>query len=484
MNKQNKNNLILLTGASGYVGGRLLRLLEEENYSIRCMARKPQYLQANVSSSTEVVQGDVLEPETLNEALKNVHTAFYLIHSMGAKNFEENDRKAAQNFVNAAKKNNVNRIIYLGGLGNEKEELSAHLRSRHEVGRIFLDSGIPTIEFRASIVIGAGSLSFEMIRSLVRRLPVMITPRWVDVTAQPIYIDDLLEYLKQAIDISLEKNEIIEIGGNDQVSYGDLMNEYARQRGLKRFMIRVPVLTPRLSSLWLGLVTPVYARVGRKLVDSIKHTTVVTSPRADELFSIKPRGYKQSMRDALIEDNELFFNRWSDTPSSGDSFHKWGGVQFGKRLIDSRTATVNLPPERAFKPIQEIGGQTGWYYGEFLWKLRAWLDLFVGGIGMRRGRKDPKKINTGDPIDFWRVEEFIPNHKLLLLAEMKVPGRAWLEFVVVPKDDGSEIHQTAIFDPKGLFGYLYWYSLFPLHNFVFQGMLNGIIRAAEEGKDG
>ena len=292
--------LILLTGATGYVGGRLLKVLETRGYRVRCLARRPEFLRASVSPSVEVTGGDVSNKQSLKQAMQGVHTAYYFVHSMGASaGFEELDRRAARNFGEAARDADVKRIIYLGGLGESDEDLSPHLRSRHEVGDILRQSGIEVIEFRASIIIGSGSLSFEMIRSLVERLPIMITPRWVSVLAQPLAIGDLLEYLVSALNMPVDGNQIFEIGGPDQVSYGDLMREYARQRGLHRIMISVPVLTPRLSSLWLGLITPLYARVGRALVDSMRHPTIVRDKRSLRAFDIFPKGVREAIRSAL-----------------------------------------------------------------------------------------------------------------------------------------------------------------------------------------
>jgi uncharacterized protein YbjT (DUF2867 family) len=394
--------------------------------------------------------------------------------------FEEEDRRAAQNFADAARAAGIRRIVYLGGLGCQEQALSAHLRSRHEVADILRSSGIPTIEFRASIVIGSGSLSFEMIRALVQRLPVMICPRWVDVKAQPIAVEDVIAYLLAALDLPSEQASIFEIGGADQVSYGDIMQEYARQCGLRRWMIPVPVLTPRLSSLWLGLVTPVYARIGRKLVDSMRNPTLVHDPAALATFSINPRGLKEAIRRALQnEDQEFGLTRWSDALSSSGKEPSWGGVLFGTRLVDSRTAQVPVSPDLAFAPIQRIGGSTGWYFANFLWRWRGFLDLLVGGVGLRRGRRDPHTLAIGDVVDFWRVESFEADRRLGLAAEMKVPGRAWLQFEVEPNGHGSLIRQTAIFDPAGLAGLLYWYSLYPVHRWIFRGMLRQIAAITE-----
>ena len=471
---------ILVTGGTGYVGGRLIPLLEQRGQKIRCVARRPEFLQSRVGSETEVVAGDVLQSETLLTAFEGVVTAFYLVHSMGTgKDFEDEDRLAARNFAEAAKRSGVRRIIYLGGLGDEQQQLSKHLRSRQEVGSILRESGAQVIEFRASIVIGSGSLSFELIRTLVQKLPVMICPKWVSTPAQPIAIEDLLSYLLAAIDLPDGPSDIFEIGGPDQVSYGDIMQEYARQRGLKRWMISVPFLSPRLSSLWLGLVTPVYARIGRKLVDSLRNPTVVTNSHARDVFSIQPRGVSDAIARALVnEDHELTATRWSDAISSSGHPKRWGGIRFGTRLVDSREVEVNAPVEVAFAPIQRIGGQTGWYYGNWLWRLRGWLDLLVGGVGLRRGRRDAVDLHVGDPVDCWRVESLEPNRRLRLFAEMKLPGRAWLEFEVEQTENGSRIRQTAVFDPVGLTGLAYWYAIYPLHEVVFGGMLNGIANAA------
>ncbi len=473
------NNLVLLTGASGYVGGRLLKVLEENNISLRCLARKPEYLKSGVAETTEVSKGDVLEKESLVKPLEGVHTAYYLIHSMGSKkDFRDLDRQGAHNFGQAAEECGVERIIYLGGLGDSDKELSSHLHSRHEVGKILREYTPHVIEFRASVVIGSGSLSFELIRALTERLPIMVTPRWVSVKAQPIAISDLLQYLVSALDLNTAEHHIFEIGGTDQVSYGDLMWTYADLRGLKRFKIPLPVLTPKLSSLWLGLVTPVYARVGRKLIDSLRHETIVQDKTAYNYFDIQPMGVREAIRKALEqEEKELAETRWSDAVSSSGVDQNWGGVRFGNRLVDIRTEQVNVSRETAFQPIQKIGGKSGWYYANWLWRLRGFLDLLVGGIGVRRGRSHPEEIQVGDTIDWWRVEEFEPNHRLRLLAEMKTPGRAWLEFEVEGDEHSATIKQMAIFDPIGLPGTLYWYLIYPLHSLVFQGMIRGIATA-------
>ncbi|MFN2316246.1 MAG: SDR family oxidoreductase [Gemmatimonadales bacterium] len=476
---------VLLTGATGYVGGRLLPLLEQAGHQVRCLARRPEALAGRVEPATEIVTGDVLDRASLDAAMRDVDVAYYLVHSMGATgSFEEADRTAAENFGNAARAAGVGRIIYLGGLGREEESLSAHLRSRQEVGEILRQSGISVLEFRASIVIGSGSLSFEMIRSLVERLPIIVAPRWVKVPAQPIAIDDLLAYLLAALRLPNGACRIYEIGGADRVSYAEIMQEYARQRGFRRRMIAVPVLTPYLSSLWLGLVTPLYARIGRKLIESIVHSTTVEDDAALKVFPIRPMGIRAAVQRALAyEDREFAATRWSDALSAAGEPRSWGGVQFGSRLVDSRTRTVAVAPRQAFRPIQRIGGSTGYYAFNWLWRARGFLDLLVGGVGIRRGRPSPEDLRVGDALDFWRVEAFEPGRLLRLAAEMRLPGRAWLEFEVTPLEDGSgsTIRQTASFDPVGLAGRLYWYSVYPLHGLVFSGMLRGIAQAAVRG---
>lgn len=475
--------LILVTGATGYVGGRLLPLLVEDGWRVRCLARQPERLLPRVPAGVEVVPGDVFDAASLALAMQGVAAAYYLVHSMGATgNFEEQDRLAADNFAIAAQAAGVQRIVYLGGLGEDEAELSAHLRSRHEVGERLRAHGVPVIELRASIIIGSGSLSFEMIRALVERLPVMVTPRWVQVTAQPIAISDVLDYLRAALTVETGNRSLtIEIGGPDQVSYGELMHEYARQRGLRRWMIPVPLLTPHLSSLWLGLVTPLYARVGRKLVDSLRHPTVVRDDSATRLFSIRPIGVREAIASALRnEDSSFAQTRWSDALSAAGASRQWGGARFGNRLVDSRSMPVAAAPSAVFAAVERIGGATGWYYANWLWTLRGWLDLLLGGVGMRRGRRDPQHVLVGDALDCWRVERIEPGKRLLLAAEMKLPGRAWLEFEVQPVDGGSRLRQTATFDPLGLGGLAYWYGVWPLHQLVFTGMLRGLAHAAEK----
>jgi uncharacterized protein YbjT (DUF2867 family) len=468
---------LLVTGVTGYVGGRLLPALLERGEHVRCLARRPEAVAPR--PGLEVVAGDALDAAAVARALDGIEIAYYLIHAMGgADSFQERDRQVATIFAEAAREAGIRRIVYLGGLGSGPG-LSAHLASRQEVGRLLASTGVETVEFRASIVIGSGSLSFELVRSLTERLPAMVTPRWVRTRTQPIAVEDLIAYLVAALDLEPGAGGVFEIGGADVATYGELMHEYARQRGLRRLLVPVPVLTPRLSSLWLALVTPVYARVGRKLVESLPHETVVRDRRALEVFPIRPRGYREAIARALLNEDRAFAEtRWSDALSAGERRARTRPEHTRARLVDSRTTEVPVPPAQAFAPIRRIGGATGWYHGNALWQLRGLLDLFVGGVGVRRGRRDPETPIVGSTLDFWRVEAYEPDRLLRLRAEMRVPGRAWLQFEVDGDETGSTITQTAIFDPSGLAGLLYWYTLLPIHGLVFHGMLAGIAREA------
>jgi len=438
------------------------------------MVRRPEVLSGRVAEETEVVYGDVLEPDSVRGALAGVTAAYYLVHSMGGSGlFVDADRRGAENFAAAARASGVSRIIYLGGLGADRD-VSTHLESRHEVGRILRESGVPTIEFRASIIIGSGSVSFEIVRSLVDRSPVLLVPRWVVSHAQPLAIEDALAYLVAALDLELEDSRVFEIGGADRVAYADLMREYARQAGLRRAMIRVPLATPRISSLWLSVVTPVYASIGRELIESLRHDTLVDDGSARNIFPIRPRGFRHAIQRALVnEDRDFAETRWSDALGANPGRH-WGGVTFGQRAVASRKITVAASPAQTFAPIQRIGGNTGWYYANGFWRLRGLLDQLVGGVGLRRGRRDPVRLAVGDTLDFWRVEAIEQDRLLRLRAEMNTPGRIWLQFELDTGPAGTTLHQTAIFDPQGLAGRAYWYALYPIHYLIFNGMLQRI----------
>jgi uncharacterized protein YbjT (DUF2867 family) len=447
---------ILLTGASGYIGSRLLRLLEGDGCAVRCLARHPEHVSPTLAG-TEVVPGDCLDAASLDRPMRGIGQAFYLVHAMGdGPDFAERDRESASNFARAAARAGVRRIIYLGGLGADQSSLSAHLKSRLDTGAALRHAGVPVIEFRASIIVGAGSLSYEMIRALVERLPAMVCPRWIDTPTQPIAIDDVLAYLRAALELPDGGDRVFEIGGPEVVSYGEMMREYARLRGLRRWLLPVPVLTPRLSGLWLTLVTPAQARVGRALVEGLRNPTMVRSSDAHETFAIGPMGLREAFVRAIDQGSPAQIK------------------------TDSRVAAVDVPPGKAFAPIRRIGGAAGWYFGDPLWQLRGLVDVVFGGAGMRRARRDPDECAVGDTIDGWRVEAYEPDRLLRLSAGMKLPGRGWLEFRVDPLDDGrrSLIRQTATFDPKGIGGRLYWYAVLPLHEIVFRGLLRRLAQRA------
>jgi uncharacterized protein YbjT (DUF2867 family) len=477
-----KEKRILVAGASGYIGGRLMEKLLSAGHRVRGMSRNVEGLQAKWGDRIEAVEANVLDASSLETAFADVDVAYYLIHSMeSGKDFAELERQSAWNFARAAEEASVTRILYLGGLADESEGLSPHMSSRIETGRILRESKVPTLEFRASIVLGAGSLSFEMIRALEQRLPIMITPKWVRVKAQPIAVEDLLAYLIGGLELPDDQVGVYEIGGADVVSYKEIMQAYAEERGLKRIYLPVPVLSPKISSLWLGLVTPLLARVGRKLIESVTHPSVVKHPKALDVFEVKPKGVKAAMEEALAEEEAGYaITRWSDALSAGNTHRTWAGVRFGSRLLDTREVTSDARPEDVFDSVMRIGGETGWYYATFLWKIRGYIDEWVGGVGMRRGRRHPDELIPGDVLDCWRVERVDPGQLLRLRAEMKLPGRAWLEFEVTPEEGGGcTLRQTASFDPKGLSGLSYWYGIYGLHELVFRGMAKGVVAAAE-----
>jgi len=470
----------LLTGATGYIGGRLLRRFERNGPAVRCLCRNPESLGWRVAPGTELVRGDLLDPASLGAAFSGVDTAFYLVHSMNSgEEFEAEERAAASNFAQAARSAGVRRIVYLGGLGHGAG-LSPHMRSRSETGNILRFSGVPVIELQASIVIGSGSASFEMMRALVERLPVMITPRWVNTAAQPIAIEDVIDYLVAAARLPVQGHRTFEIGGADVTSYVGLMREYARQRNSRRWIVRVPFLSLSLSSRWLTLITPVYAAIGRRLIESVRNPSFVANPEALEAFDIRPMGIARAIERAFRnEDHELAETRWSDAQA------QWAaGAQSAPGrdlLINEQTIRVPVGRLQAFAPIRRIGGRTGWYFGNLLWRIRGLMDLMIGGVGMRRGRPDPEIPFPGSTLDFWRVERYEPENRLRLFAEMKLPGRAWLEFRAEAHGSSTVIRQIAQFEPRGLAGLLYWYLLSPIHALMFRGMLRRIAAAVQPG---
>lgn len=480
------NNLVLVTGATGYVGGRLVPRLLENGYRVRVLVRDPRRLQGRPwLEAVEVVQGDVLDPETLPAALQDVQTAYYLIHSMeGKADFVERDRNGGRHFGLAAKAANVERIIYLGGLGNPEDELSKHLRSRQLSGDALRQGGVPVTEFRAAIIVGSGSISFEMIRYLTERIPMMICPRWVFTHIQPIAIHDVLTYLLAAIQYPESSAEVIEIGGADVLTYGEMMLGYAAERGLKRRLIAVPVLTPHLSSYWVHWMTPIPAPIARPLIEGLRNEVVVRNDNARRIFpDIHPMGYQEAVHLALNKlDNGEVETIWSDAliSSRGDVPPVYLAHEQGL-IIERREIEVKAPPEAVYRLFSGLGGKRGWLALNAAWQLRGALDRLLGGVGMRRGRRSANEVRVGDAIDFWRVEAIEPNHLLRLRAEMKVPGRAWLQFESRPQSNGrTKLVQTAFFEPKGLMGLLYWYLLYPIHAWIFGAMVHEIARQTEE----
>lgn len=481
-----QNGLVLVTGVTGYIGGRLVPELIKAGYRVRVLVRDRNRLQGrDWLNRVEIVEGDVLDPASLPNVMSGVTFAYYLIHSMSASvDFDQRDLQAARNFGAAARANGVERIIYLGGLGDPQADLSKHLRSRQQTGQALAEAGVPVTEFRAAIVVGSGSISFEMIRYLTERVPVMICPRWVFTRVQPIAICDVLDYLVAALGTPASAGKIVEIGGSDVMTYGDMMLEYARVRGLRRWLISVPVLTPRLSSYWVHLVTPIPANIARPLIDGLRNEVVVRDAAARELFPLlRPMDYQSAVALALVDlEARHIETSWSDAlvNSPRDIVPLLLSTQEGM-IMERRQQMVPAPPTRVFQMISRLGGQTGWLYLNWAWSLRGWIDRFIGGVGLRRGRRDPEALRIGDAVDFWRVESVEPDKHLLLRAEMKLPGRAWLQFETFPYEGGqTRLVQTAFFAPKGLSGLAYWYALYPIHRLIFAGMIRNLARRAAE----
>jgi uncharacterized protein YbjT (DUF2867 family) len=488
----------LVTGASGYIGGRLVPELLEAGHRVRCLARAPGKLRDHPwADEVEIVKGDVTDEESVRAAMEGVDVAYYLVHALGTgRDFERTDRRAAEVFGAQAKAAGVRRIVYLGGLtpaGVPEHELSPHLRSRAEVGRVLLASGVPTAALRAAVIIGSGSASFEMLRYLTERLPVMVTPRWVGTRIQPIAVRDVLRCLVGCATLPPEVNRAFDIGGPDVLTYRDMMLKYAEVAGLpRRLIVPVPVLTPGLSSHWVGLVTPVPAGLARPLTESLRHEVVCHDHDIAEWVPDPPEGmigFERALRLALQRIREAnVVTRWSSASVPGapsdplPTDPDWAG---GSLYTDRRARIVDASPEALWRVIEGIGGDNGWYSFPLAWAVRGWLDRFVGGVGLRRGRRDAVHLRAGDSLDFWRVEEIEPGRLLRLRAEMRLPGLAWLELTAGRDGSGRTVYrQRALFHPHGLAGHAYWWSVSPFHSVVFGGMARNIAAAARQGAAG
>jgi len=475
---------VLVTGATGYIGGRLVGRLLKAGYRVRTVVRDPSRLQGRPwADRVEVVQGDVLKRDTLPAAMAGVDAAYYLIHSMRAGvDFQYRDLFAAHNFGVAAREARVQRIIYLGGLGEPDALLSPHLRSRQQTGTVLRDSGVPVTEFRAAVIVGSGGISFEMIRHLTERLPMMLCPRFIDTRIQPIGFRNVLQYLVAALDIPRSAGQIIEIGGADVMTYCEMFMEYAAVRGLRRRVIHVPVLSPRLFAQLAHFFTPVPLSIAQPLIEGLRNEVVVRDDTARRLFpGIKPMSYRVAVQRALMRlDAYQVETAWSDAlvSSQGDSPPAVLTTHEGMHL-ECRQRVIAAPPAAAYRAFTALGGDRGWLYFNWAWRLRGIVDRMVGGVGFRRGRRDISEVRVGDALDFWRVEAIEPDRLLLLRAEMKLPGRGWLQFKAEPIDGGgSRLVQTAFFAPKGLFGLLYWYVLYPIHRLVFSGLIRKLAQQA------
>ncbi len=468
---------VLLTGSSGYIGRRLKQKLQEnQNIDLRLFVRNKKTLSTNIKDNIEVIEGDTFDKEALRKALNGVDIAYYLIHSLNNKEYKDLDKISAQNFIEIANECKVKRVIYLGGLGIKDDNTSEHLLSRIETGEILSSSNtVQTLWFRAGVIIGSGSTSFEIIRNLVEKLPIMTTPKWVNTKAQPIAVDDVINYLMEALYLDKTNNLIIDIG-SQQLSYKQMMLQTAQALGLKRVLIPLPFLSINLSSYWLNLFTPVPFTVAKALIEGLKSEVIVQNNNAQIYFpKIKPIDFILSVKKAVneIESNQVI-SRWSDNAGKiWDKNHtqEIADAIFVDRKIEDIT---NISKEKVFKTFISIGGKNGWFDFDFLWKIRGFMDKVVGGVGLRRGRRDQFDLRIGESLDFWKVVDIKKDERLLLYAQMKLPGTAWLEF----KIENNNLIQSAYFYPKGVFGRLYWYSLIPIHYFVFNNMIKSIIKKA------
>jgi uncharacterized protein YbjT (DUF2867 family) len=477
------SKLVLVTGATGYVGGRLVPRLLEAGYRVRCLVRDPNRLQGRSwLSRAEVVSGDALTPSTLTEAMQGVSVAYYFIHGkQGGKISAERDLAVARNFAQAAAEADIERIIYLGELVDPTSDLSPYLRGRHETGYILRHSRVPVTEFRAGMIVGSGSALFEMVRYVTERQPVLVCPAWFFSQAQPIAIRDVLYYLIAALETLESTGRMIEIGGPTRLTYADMLLGYAKERGLKRVLIRTPFYTPRLSAYWVHMVTPIHWRVVLPLIEGLRARLIVRDEAAKKLFpQIKPIDFQTAVHLALGRiQRDNVETSWSDAlvTVAGDIKPYKLTVEEGM-FIETRQLLLDLSPETVFRAFAGIGGERGWLYMDWAWGMRGWLDKVVGGVGIRRGRRHPDEIRPGESLDFWRVEEVEKNRLLRLRAEMKLPGKGWLQFESLPQNDKTLLIVTAYFAPHGLFGFLYWYAMWPFHKFIFDGLTRQVASRA------
>ncbi len=466
---------VLLTGSTGYIGRRLKqKLLKDKNISLRLFVRNKNSVSTDVKDKLEIVEGDTFNQESLEEALSGVDTAYYLIHSLNKDDYKNLDKKSAQNFVDTAAKCGVKRIIYLGGLGVKDEHISEHLLSRIETGEILSSNPeVKCIWIRAGVIIGSGSASFEIIRNLVEKLPVMTTPKWVSTKAQPIAVDDVLRYLEDSLHLEYDKNLVVDIG-SEQLSYKEMMLQSAKALGLKRYLLPVPYMSINISSQWLNLFTPVPFSVAKALVEGLESEVIIQNDNAKKYFPhIKPIPFEQAVEEAeeQIKQDQVI-SRWND--NAGKVWDEVHEKEFSDAVfVDRKVVDISgLDKHKVYESFTSIGGENGWFKFDFLWRARGFVDKLLGGVGLQRGRRSHCDLRTGDCLDFWKVVDLKEDERLLLYAQMKIPGSAWLEFKI--KDD--KLIQSAYFYPKGVWGRLYWYSLVPLHYFVFKDMIDGVIK--------
>jgi len=480
------DELILVTGATGYVGGRLVPRLLDAGYRVRCLVRDPQRLQGQSwYSRVEVMSGDAMEAPSLAAAFQGVHAAYYLIHGLqGGKLSAEHDLQMARNFTVAAESLKLPRLIYLGELVDPTAGVSPYLRSRHETGYVLRQSGVPVTEFRAGMIIGSGSALFEMIRYLTERQPVLVCPAWFFALAQPIAIRNVLDYLVAALESPESSGKLLEIGGPTRLTYADMLLGYARERGLKRRLIRAPFYLPRLSAYWVHMVTPVHWRTILPLIEGLRANLVVHDDEAKQLFpNIEPLDFQSAVHLALGRVlSDAVETSWSDAlvNSAGDARPYKFAIEEGM-MVERRTLALETPAAALFAAYTGVGGARGWFYMDWAWAFRGWIDKAIGGVGIRRGRRHPDDIRAGESLDFWRVEDVETDRLMRLRAEMKIPGKAWLQFESIPQQDGRTLlTETAYFAPRGFWGFVYWYAMWPFHAFLFNGLIRQIASRARK----